>query len=152
MTSPIAPSRFFLLFLRVALAVGFLSAVADRLGLWGPPGTPGVAWGAWPPFVAYTAKLNFFAPAPVVAALAVLATVAEIILGVALLAGWWLRSTAALSALLLLAFAAAMTASGNVKGALDYSVLTATAAAALLAACSPDDALARRVRKMIGRA
>jgi hypothetical protein len=30
------------IFLRLALAAGFLSAVADRFGLWGPPGTPGV--------------------------------------------------------------------------------------------------------------
>ena len=29
------------IFLRFALAAGFLSAVADRFGLWGPPGTPG---------------------------------------------------------------------------------------------------------------
>jgi hypothetical protein len=28
-------------FLRLALAAGFLSGVADRFGLWGPPGTPG---------------------------------------------------------------------------------------------------------------
>ena len=33
------------LLLRVALAVAFLSAVADRLGLWGPAGTGGVEWG-----------------------------------------------------------------------------------------------------------
>jgi hypothetical protein len=26
-------------------AAGFLSAVADRFGLWGPPGAPNVAWG-----------------------------------------------------------------------------------------------------------
>ncbi len=34
-------------FLRIALAAGFLSAAADRVGLWGAPGTPGVAWGEW---------------------------------------------------------------------------------------------------------
>jgi len=30
-------------FLRAALAAGFFSAVADRFGLWGPPGTPHAA-------------------------------------------------------------------------------------------------------------
>ena len=30
---------------RIALAVAFLSAVADRFGMWGPPGSKGVAWG-----------------------------------------------------------------------------------------------------------
>ena len=39
-------------FRRLALAAGFLSAVADRFGLWGPPGAPNVAWGEWQPFVA----------------------------------------------------------------------------------------------------
>ena len=38
-------TRFAATALRVALAAGFLSAVADRFGLWGMPGTPGVAWG-----------------------------------------------------------------------------------------------------------
>ncbi len=40
-----------------ALAAGFLSAVADRFGLWGPTGTPGVAWGGFDPFLVYTRKL-----------------------------------------------------------------------------------------------
>jgi hypothetical protein len=34
-------ARFARIALRVALAAGFLSAVADRFGLWGLPGTPG---------------------------------------------------------------------------------------------------------------
>ncbi len=38
--------------LRWALAVTILSAVADRFGLWGPPGTANVSWGDWPHFVA----------------------------------------------------------------------------------------------------
>jgi hypothetical protein len=49
--------------LRIALAIGFLSAVADRFGLWGPPGSPGVAWGDLTRFNAYVAKLNWFMPA-----------------------------------------------------------------------------------------
>jgi hypothetical protein len=44
--------------LRLALAVGLLSAVADRFGLWGPPGKPMVAWGTFTAFLAYTAQLN----------------------------------------------------------------------------------------------
>src|SRR3954469_26048517 len=50
-------------FLRLALAAGFLSAVADRFGLWGPAGTPGVGWGGFDPFLAYTGKLLWFLPA-----------------------------------------------------------------------------------------
>jgi hypothetical protein len=31
--------------LRVTIAAGFLSAVADRFGLWGPPGAANIDWG-----------------------------------------------------------------------------------------------------------
>src|SRR5205823_11239866 len=40
--------------MRMALAAGFLSAVADRFGLWGPIGTPGVSWGGFARFLDYT--------------------------------------------------------------------------------------------------
>jgi uncharacterized membrane protein YphA (DoxX/SURF4 family) len=120
--------------LRCALAASFLSAVADRLGWWGLPGTPGVAWGAWQPFVNYTATLNSFLPAAVIPALAWIATIAEVVLAIALLAGLWLRWASLASAALLLTFAFAMSVSGSVKAPLDYSVFTAAAAALLLAA------------------
>ena len=55
-------TRFAAIALRVALAAGFLSAVADRFGLWGMPGTPGVAWGDWSHFLTYTGRLNGFFP------------------------------------------------------------------------------------------
>ena len=49
-------------FLRLALGLSFLSAVADRFGWWGPFGHPNVAWGSFGRFVAYTARLNWFLP------------------------------------------------------------------------------------------
>jgi hypothetical protein len=52
--------------LRIALALAFLSAVADRFGLWGKPGRPGVSWGNMTQFNAYVAKLNWFLPAAVI--------------------------------------------------------------------------------------
>lgn len=42
-------------FARIALAAAFLSAVADRFGLWGPPGATGVAWGDLKNFNDYVA-------------------------------------------------------------------------------------------------
>jgi len=132
------------LFARIALAAGFLSAVADRWGLWGAPGAPGVSWGAWAPFVAYTAKLNFGAPAPLAQGLAIVATAAELVLGLALLVGWRLRAVALASAALLLLFALAMAASGNPKSALDYSVLSAAAAALLLGVNTEEKGSRRR--------
>jgi hypothetical protein len=50
--------------LRWALGATLLSAVADRFGLWGPPGGTNVSWGDWAHFVAYTAKVNSFLPPP----------------------------------------------------------------------------------------
>ena len=78
-------------FLRLSIAGGFLSSVADRLGILGPPGTPNIAWGAWAPFVEYAVKLNWFAPAPIVSFLALAATFSETVLAVGLIVGWQLR-------------------------------------------------------------
>ncbi len=121
-------------FLRVALAAGFLSAVADRFGLWGPVGAPGVAWGDWQPFVEYVAKLNWFAPAAAIPLLAWVATIAEVVIAIGLIVGWRLHWFAVLSGLLLLSFALTMTVASGVKAPLDYSVFVGSAASFLLAA------------------
>ena len=60
--------------LRVALAYSFLSAVADRFGLWGQFGVTGVAWGDFERFTAYTAELLWFLPPFLVSPAAILAT------------------------------------------------------------------------------
>ena len=98
--------------LRVALAIAFLSAVADRVGLLGPHGTPGVAWGDFAHFISYTARLNAFMPATTIPVLAVLATIGETTFGIALLFGICLPFAAIGSAILLFLFATAMTISG----------------------------------------
>ena len=123
-------------FVRVALAAGFLSAVADRFGLWGPAGAANVAWGAWQPFVDYVAKLNWFAPASVIPALAWASTLAEVVLAIGLLIGWQLRWFALAAGLLLLSFAVTMTLALGVKAPLDFSVFAAAGGAFLLAASS----------------
>ena len=122
------------LFLRVALAAGFLSAVADRFGLWGPAGAANVAWGAWQPFVDYVAKLNWFAPPAFIPILAWTSTVAEVVLAIGLLIGWQLRWFALAAGLLLLSFAITMTLALGVKAPLDFSVFAAAGGAFLLAA------------------
>ena len=40
-------------FLRLAVGVSFLSAVADRFGFWSAYGQPNVAWGIYARFVTY---------------------------------------------------------------------------------------------------
>lgn len=123
-------------FLRLSLASAFLSAGVDRLGWWGPPGAPNVAWGAWAPFVAYTGQLLWFLPAAWINAFGVVATVAEIGLAVWLVAGIRLQAAALASAALLASFAVTMAVAMGVKAPLNYSVFTAVAAALALAALS----------------
>ena len=82
MCDRVRSTEFAALFLRIALAAGFLSAVADRFGLWGPPGTPGVGWGAFAPFLDYTGQLLWFLPAGLVPAAGWAATVLEVALAI----------------------------------------------------------------------
>ncbi len=98
--------------LRLPLAIAFLDAVADRLGLLGPHGAPGVAWGDFAHFINYTARLNSFLPTTAAPVLAVLATIGETSLGIALLFGVYLAATAMGASALLFLFATAMTISG----------------------------------------
>jgi hypothetical protein len=123
-------------FVRITLAIAFLSAVADRVGLWGPPGAPNVAWGGWAPFLDYVAVLNPMVPPSLIPTLGGIATALEIALAVGLLVGWKLRWFALSSGLLLAAFALAMTFTIGIKAPLDYSVLSAASAAFILACVS----------------
>jgi len=44
--------------LRLSLATAFLSGVGDRLGAWGPHGSPHASWGDWHHFRIYADRLN----------------------------------------------------------------------------------------------
>lgn len=120
------------LILRLALGLTLLSAVADRFGIWGPPGGATVAWGDWTHFVAYTAKVNSFLPSSLAPVLAIIATAAEALLGIALILGLFRRPVAFASALLFALFACAMTLSFGVKAPLNFSVFVDFAAALVL--------------------
>jgi len=122
------------IYVRLGLGAAFLSAVADRFGLWGAFGHPHVAWGDFGHFIAYTATLNRFLPLAVIPAVAWIATLAELALAVALLTSLYLRPAAFLAGLLLTLFALAMTFAGGVKAPLDYSVFSAAGGAFLLGA------------------
>jgi uncharacterized membrane protein YphA (DoxX/SURF4 family) len=119
--------------LRVTIAAGFLAAVADRLGLWGPPGAANIDWGAWKPFVDHTRLLTFYLPQSLAPVAAIFATLAEVVLGVWLLVGWRTGVAAYASAALLLTFALSMTFAVGVKNPLNYATFTAVAAALALA-------------------
>lgn len=120
-------------YLRLALGTAFLSAVGDRFGLWGPPGTPQVGWGNFHNFLWYAAKINPWFPAAWIPTIGWIATACEIVFGVALIVGFKTRVAALLSGFLTLAFALGMAFGLGVKAPLDYSVFTASAASFLLA-------------------
>jgi putative oxidoreductase len=117
------------LYARLALGAAFLSGIASRFGLWGRD----VGYGDFAGFVRYTAEVNAFMPAWTIPSLAWAATAAELVLGLALIAGVRLRLVALGSAALLALFGIAMTVSFGLKDPLDYSVFSASAAAVLLA-------------------
>jgi uncharacterized membrane protein YphA (DoxX/SURF4 family) len=86
----------------------------------------------------YAAKVNPWAPPALVPMLAWTATVAEILLGVALLVGLYTRLAGVASGVLLSSFAIGMTFGTGVKTALDASVFSAAAGAFALALLGPD--------------
>ena len=121
--------RLAVLYARIALGVAFLSAVADRFGLWGKYG----GWKNFATFTDYTAQVNSFMPAFIIPFLAWAATAAELALGIGLIVGFWPRWVALSAAILLFLFGTAMAISFGIKSPLDYSVFSASAAAVLLA-------------------
>lgn len=124
---------YFSLFARIAIAMSFLSAVADRIGLWTPLlGDANVTWGNMENFIAYTGLLVPWVPKIFLPLLAWLVTIAEVLLGVLLLIGIKKRIVALLSGVLLLTFAFSMLFFSNIKAPLDYSVFTAAACSFLL--------------------
>ena len=145
----IAYGNYSSVLLRSGLGLGFLSAVADRFGLWGAFGQPNVEWGNFSRFLEYTHTLNCYLPAGMIPPLGVISTGAEILLGLLLLVGWHTRAAALLSGLLLLTFGVAMTLALGVKAPLNFAVFTGIGGALLLANCesfpfSVDELLFRR--------
>jgi uncharacterized membrane protein YphA (DoxX/SURF4 family) len=108
-------AKFVSVYLRLALGTAFLSAVADRFGLWGPPGARNVGWGDFAHFMSYTAQLSPWAPPAVIPVLAWLATAAETVLGIALVLGFLPRLAGLLSGIVLLLFALGMCVGTGVK-------------------------------------
>src|SRR5512135_779691 len=125
------------LFARFALGASFLSAVADRFGLWGPYGAKNVSWGNFAHFVEYTGAVTSLFPTAWTNSFAWAATVAETLFGILLIAGFKTRMTSVLAGLLLFSFAMAMVTGLGIKKPLDYSVFSAAAAAFLLAFWEP---------------
>jgi len=125
------------LFTRLALGFGFLSAVADRFGFWGPAGEGHVAGGNFDAFIDYVRALAPYLPAQLCAVVAWAATAIEIVLGIALVLGVAVRWTALASAGTLVVFAMSMFLFSGFETPLSASVFSAAAAALILALHPP---------------
>lgn len=118
--------RIIKIFLRLSIAAAFLSAAADRLGMWSKEVS---LWGNWNNFLDYTELINPWFPNFLIPAIGFIATAAEILFAVFLIIGFRTELFAKLSGYLLLIFALSMTFSTGIKGVFDYSVLTASGGA-----------------------
>ena len=95
------------LFLRTALAITMLSAVADRFGFWGKNSN----WGNWQNFENYTKKITPFLPESLSIVGAYSATLLEIIFSLLLILGYKTKLAAIGTGILLLMFALSMSIS-----------------------------------------
>ncbi|EQB94034.1 DoxX protein [Elizabethkingia anophelis 502] len=125
----IMKNQFQQLFLRIAISVTMLSAVADRFGFWGDNSS----WGNWKNFEVYTLKLTYFLPEILSIFSAYIATFLEILFPVMLILGYKTRIASYGSGILLLVFAVSMAVALGAKAPLDYSVWVGSAGAFLLA-------------------
>lgn len=121
------------LYLRMSLGIGFLLPVADRIGCLGPAGQHFVSWGNWDNFVSYTNTLMPFLNRALASFSGLLATIAEVALGLMFIIGFKIRAAAVGSFLLTLAFALCMTFFLGVKSPFSYSVFSDSAGSLLLA-------------------
>ncbi|NML22570.1 DoxX family protein [Pseudoflavitalea sp. G-6-1-2] len=124
------------LFLRIALGVGFLFPVMDRLGLFGEPGAPNVAWGDWDHFTIYTNSILPFLSRPLASIMGGIATAAEAVFGICLILGFKTKSMAMGSALLTLTFGICMMIFLGIYAPFQYPVFVFTGAALVLSKVS----------------
>lgn len=120
------------LLLRIALGIGFLVTVGDRIGFFGPFGTRNVEWGNWERFIDYTTTMMPFLDRPAVNIMGTIATLAEAIIGLLLIIGFKTRISAIASFILTIIFTLAMSIFLGIKAPINFSVLTVITASLLL--------------------
>lgn len=121
------------LVLRIALGIGFLVPVSDRLGLLGPFGGRNIEWGNWDNFINYTGTLMPFLDKPAVNIMGCIATLGEAGLGILLIIGFKTRLAAIGSCLLTLIFALSMSVFLGIKAPINFATFPFCAASLLLA-------------------
>lgn len=122
-------NRWIASLMRLPIGLAFLQSVADRFGLFGKYGAPGVAFGDFAHFSAFTQQLNPFLPAVIIPPLAVLVTILESTFAIGLLLGVRTRLAAAGAAGLLFLFGTAMTLVLSYGAQASYGVFAMSAGA-----------------------
>lgn len=120
------------LLLRYALGITFLTPVLDRLGLLGQPGVGNIEWGNWDNFIDYTSTLMPIFDRPLVNTMGAIATVAELLIAICLIAGFKTKQASLGASLITLTFIIFMMLSVGIQKPINYGVFTASAAGFLL--------------------
>lgn len=118
---------------RLALGAGFLLPVADRMGILGPNGTTGVAWGDWQHFETYAHTLMPFLSDGLNRISATVATFLEVIFGLCLIIGFKTQLTAICGAILTCTFGICMLFTQGIAAPFNYPVFVFVGACLLLA-------------------
>jgi uncharacterized membrane protein YphA (DoxX/SURF4 family) len=120
------------LILRLALGVGFLMPVMDRIGLLGPYGSGGATWGDWKHFLDYTNTLMPFASRPIANIMGLGATIAEVLFGVCLIIGFRIKEAALGAGILTFMFGLCMAIFLSIDAPFSYPVFVFTGGALVL--------------------
>ncbi|MEN5058423.1 DoxX family protein [Sphingobacterium kitahiroshimense] len=110
------------LLLRLGLGIGFILPVLDRVGFFGAPGEPNVAWGDWASFTAYTQQLMPYVNVKMASFFGLVATLMEIGCAVLLIIGYKIRYAAFASFGMTLIFALSMLFFLHYRAPFNYSV------------------------------
>jgi uncharacterized membrane protein YphA (DoxX/SURF4 family) len=121
---------------RFWIAVDFAFSIADRFGLLGHYGSPGVSWGNWKNFVAYTHVLTGMFPVATAPFFAVAATVYEAVLAVTLAFGIFSRFFCLATSLLTGIYVITMSFTSGFMSQFDYGVLLICVGSLFLAVVS----------------
>lgn len=124
--------RWYNIAFRVLIGIELLGSVADRFGLFGGPGASGVSWGSFAEFTGYVRTLLPDSLGDLDSIVAVAATAAELILGVALVVGIFRSATYLATFVLLTGFSVAMLTSLGWSETLAYAVIPQAAALLVL--------------------
>ena len=120
------------LFLRLALGVGFLMPVMDRIGLMGSHSSGGPTWGDWKHFIDYTNTLIPFASRPIANIMGFFATIAEAVFGICLIIGFRIKEVALGAGILTLVFGLCMAIFLSIGAPFSYPVFVFTGGALVL--------------------